>query len=283
MNEPSGKIKILLVDDEEDFLSSAAKALERRGLEVQTARDGAEAFARIERHPVDVVVLDVKMPGLDGVEVFRRLKKEGQRLPVIILTGHGSIPQAFEVSKEGVYDYLAKPCDMDVLASMIKEAAQAHATAAGEKKLEEDVSAAMVSVLIVDDEVELLASLKPVLERRKMTILTAQSGEEALSKLRESTVDVVVLDIKMPGMDGLEVLQRIKRDFPAVEVLLLTGHPHVDSAMRGVKLGAREYLVKPPDVDELTRLIRKAFQHLREEREKKQQQSVQDILKKYPD
>lgn len=283
MDEPSGKIKVLLVDDEEDFLSSAARALEKRGLEVQTAQDGAEAFERIERHPVDVVVLDVKMPGLDGVEVFRRLKKEGQRLPVIILTGHGSIPQAFEVSREGVYNYLAKPCDMDDLAGMIKEAAQAHAAVAKEKKLEEDMSAAIVSVLIVDDEVELLASLKPVLERRKMTILTAQSGEEALSKLQKGTVDVVVLDIKMPGMDGLEVLQRIKRDFPAVEVLLLTGHPHVDSAMRGVKLGAREYLVKPPDVDELTRLIRKAFQNQLKEREKKQQQSVQDILKKYPD
>lgn len=283
MNNPSNKVRVLLVDDEEEFLSSAARVLERRGLEVQTAGDGARALQMIEQRGFDVAVLDVKMPGIDGIQLFRRLQKEQPGLPVIILTGHGSIPQAFETSKEGVFDYLAKPFSMDHLALKIKEAALAHSAEGAERQLEETNSTTgAISVLVVDDEAELLTSLKPVLERRKMLVSTAQSGKEALSTLRKTSIDVVVLDVKMPGMDGLEVLRHTKQEFPTVEVILLTGHPQVESAMQGIKLGACEYLVKPPDVDELTDLIRKVFHRRQETLENQQKKTVQDILKKYP-
>jgi len=284
MSEKKHNIRLLLVDDEEEFLASAAPALEKRGLEVVTARDGIEALKKIEEQPFDVLVLDVKMPGIDGAEVSRRLRKEHQDLPIIILTGHGSVPQAFEASKRGVYDYLAKPCDMDVLAKKINEAAKAHPIEPDEKANSgKGVDIASISVLIADDEPELLASLKTVLERRKMIVLTAQSGSEALSTLSSTVVDIVVLDVKMPGMDGIEVLRRIKSDYPLVEVILLTGHPAVENALLGVKLGAIEYLIKPPDVDDLTKLIRKAYKHRQEELERSRREAINNILKKHPE
>jgi len=284
MSEKKQNIRLLLVDDEEEFLASAAPALEKRGLEVVTARDGVEALKMVEEQPFDVIVLDVKMPGIDGAEVSRRLRREHQDLPIIILTGHGSVPQAFEASKRGVYDYLAKPCDMNVLAKKINEAAKTHPIEPDEKTISgKGVDIASISVLIADDEPELLASLKTVLERRKMIVLTAQSGAEALSTLSSTVVDIVVLDIKMPGMDGIEVLRRIKSDYPLVEVILLTGHPAVENALLGVKLGAIEYLIKPPDVDDLTKLIRKAYKHRQEELERSRREAINNILKKHPE
>ncbi|HDH57329.1 MAG TPA: response regulator [Bacteroidetes bacterium] len=173
---------------------------------------------------------------------------------------------------------------MNVLAKKINEAAKTHPIEPDEKTISgKGVDIASISVLIADDEPELLASLKTVLERRKMIVLTAQSGAEALSTLSSTVVDIVVLDIKMPGMDGIEVLRRIKSDYPLVEVILLTGHPTVENALQGVKLGAIEYLMKPPDVDDLTKLIRKAYQRRQEELERSRREAINNILKKHPE
>ncbi len=277
MADEGEKIRLLLVDDEEEFLTSAATALKRRGIEVQTACDGESALKIIEQDIFDVVVLDLKMPGIDGTEVARRIREKRYDLPVIILTGHGTISHAFEVVKESVCDYLAKPCDMDVLVNKIREVVKANTA---EKKTE---NAGTINVLIVDDEEELLVSLKTVLERRGTTVTTAKSGKEALSLLGTLDTEVVILDVKMPDMDGLEVLEAIKRDHPLLEVVLLTGHPDVDNALRGIKMGACAYLVKPPEIEDLVETIRKAFDLRQAKLQRQQQQTVQDILKKYPD
>jgi DNA-binding NtrC family response regulator len=139
-----------------------------------------------------------------------------------------------------------------------------------------------IRTLIVDDEVELLDSLKSVLERREMRVLTSESGENALDLLKENVVDVVVLDIKMPGMDGLEVLKIIKKDYPDIPVLLLTGHPTVESALKGIKLGANEYIMKPPDVEMLVERIRQAYDQQQEIFAQRQSEKINDIRKRRP-
>lgn len=283
MSEKKGKIQLLLVDDEEDFLQSAARAFERRGIGVQTAKDGVAALQIVDSYSFDVVILDVKMPGIDGAEVARRLRKEYPQLPIIILTGHGSIPKAFEAVKKGVFDYIAKPCNMDHLAQKVEEAVRAHPIDTADKERKGISSTGKISVLLVDDEEELLSSLKPVLERRNMIVAMAKDGGGALGVLKDIGVDVVILDVKMPGLNGLEILQLIKKDYNDKEVILLTGHPNVDDAMRGVKMGAREYLLKPPDIEELTQAIRQAFTHRQREIEAKREDSLRDILKRYPE
>lgn len=284
-DQGSKTIKLLMVDDEEEFLTSSTQALGRRGIDVMMAFDGAMALKMIKEHKFEVIVLDVKMPGMDGIEVFHRIQTERPGLPVILLTGHGSIPQAFETSKEGVFDYLAKPCEIDALAKVIKDAVaqtrnQTEKTSA---IVTTSKSGEQIQVLIVDDEVELLESLKNVLQRREMEVTTAQSGEEALKLMKKSLIEVVVLDIKMPGMDGIEVLQIIRKEFPNVMVVLLTGHPTVDTAMTGMKRGAFDYVMKPPDVDELIDTIRKAYRHREENIVEQQQKIIKEIRERYPD
>jgi DNA-binding NtrC family response regulator len=115
-------------------------------------------------------------------------------------------------------------------------------------------------VLLVDDEERFLRTLSRRLGERDMTVLTASSGMEALEVVREAPVHVVVLDIKMPGMNGLETLAELKRAHPETKVILLTGHAAIDTANEGMHLGAYDYLLKPCDVDILVARIQAALE-----------------------
>ena len=97
------------------------------------------------------------------------------------------------------------------------------------------------NLLLVDDEERFLLTTKKLLEKRGYSVETASNGMEALEKLKQHPIQVVILDVKMPGMDGLATLKIIKRDFPLIEVIMLTGHATVASAVEGVKLGAADY------------------------------------------
>ncbi|MEZ4527314.1 MAG: response regulator [Desulfobacterales bacterium] len=117
------------------------------------------------------------------------------------------------------------------------------------------------NVLLVDDETEFLSPLVKRLGRRNLNARTASSGEEALAVLENFQSDVVVLDVRMPGMDGLETLREIKRRYPLVEVIMLTGHASIEVAMEGMELGAFDYLMKPMNIDELCYKLQDAFQN----------------------
>jgi len=119
---------------------------------------------------------------------------------------------------------------------------------------------ATMKLLIVDDEERFLATTKKLLAKKGYEALTASSGAEALNILTSTTVHVVILDVKMPGMDGLETLRVIKRDFPLVEVIMLTGHGTVESAVEGWKSGATDFLNKPADIDDLLVKAEEAFE-----------------------
>lgn len=124
------------------------------------------------------------------------------------------------------------------------------------------------SVLLVDDEAGFLKTLSKRMEKRGMKVSTALSGSEALEKLKSgkgvSNFDVVILDVKMPGMDGLETLSRIKVEHPNLEVVMLTGHATVENAIEGMKGGAFDYLMKPCPIDLLVMKVDRAVIKKRE-------------------
>jgi DNA-binding NtrC family response regulator len=117
----------------------------------------------------------------------------------------------------------------------------------------------IAKVLLVDDESPFVEALAKRLKLRELEVAIALSGPEALEKLEQnSTTDVVVLDVKMPGMDGIETLKAIKARYPLIEVIMLTGHATVESAIDGMKVGALDYLMKPCDMDVLMAKVREA-------------------------
>ncbi len=116
-----------------------------------------------------------------------------------------------------------------------------------------------MKMMLVDDEERFLSTTVKVLSRRGYDVVTATSGMEALNKLKSQNIHVVILDVKMPGMDGIETLKAIKKDNPLVEVIMLTGHGTVESAVDGLKSGATDYLMKPTDVSDLIQKAEEAF------------------------
>ncbi|MFH1765408.1 MAG: response regulator [Gemmatimonadota bacterium] len=115
---------ILLVDDEVPFVETMIKRLTKRGMDVVPAYDGPGALAELDAHArIEVVILDVKMPGMDGIETLSEIKRARPLVEVIMLTGHATVESAIEGMKRGAFDYLMKPCDIDLLVSKVVEAA----------------------------------------------------------------------------------------------------------------------------------------------------------------
>ena len=115
---------VLLVDDEAPFVETMTKRLTKRKLEVKTASNGPEALKVLDKNAnVEVVILDVKMPGMDGVETLKEIKKRHPLVEVIMLTGHATVETAIEGMKLGALDYMMKPCEMDLLMAKVAEAA----------------------------------------------------------------------------------------------------------------------------------------------------------------
>lgn len=114
--------KVLIVDDEEELATTIAERLQIRGIQANTANDGETALEMIATNPPQVVVLDVMMPGLSGIEILKRMNAQNLKIPVILLTGYGSTEQGMEGMKHGAFDYLMKPCDLNILINKIKEA-----------------------------------------------------------------------------------------------------------------------------------------------------------------
>jgi DNA-binding NtrC family response regulator len=133
-------------------------------------------------------------------------------------------------------------------------------------------------VMLVDDEVPFVETMTKRLGVRDLTVLSAFGGAEALEKLeKEKHVDVVLLDVKMPGMDGIQTLREIKAKYPLVEVIMLTGHGTIETAIEGMKLGAFDYLLKPTNIDQLMVKLQEARAKKRAHEDKILQARLQDI------
>jgi len=124
------------------------------------------------------------------------------------------------------------------------------------------------NVLLVDDELEFLATLVKRLTKRGLNISTAKNGEDALKIIGGKVIDVVVLDVRMPGIGGIQTLREIKKKDPLMEVIMLTGHARIEVAIEGMELGAFDYLMKPADIDELFYKLQDAFKKKTIQREK---------------
>jgi len=136
-----------------------------------------------------------------------------------------------------------------------------------------------IVVLLVDDEADFVEIMTKRLKKRSLQVEVAYSGPEALAVLENTEkVDIVLLDVKMPGMDGIEVLGHIKEHSPLVEVIMLTGHATVDSAVEGLKLGAFDYLMKPCDIKVLMQKVQAAMERRQEQIEKAIEARTDDII-----
>jgi len=131
------KAKVLLVDDEKEFCNMLSERLETRGLKVNSVLSGEEAVKQVEDQNFDAIILDLAMPGIDGLETLRRIKEKRPDLEILMLTGHGTVKSGIEAMKLGAEDFLEKPVDMKVLLEKISEAKHKHMLILEKKSREE--------------------------------------------------------------------------------------------------------------------------------------------------
>lgn len=151
-------INLLIVDDEADFLASIGRSLTLRGFKVISVTNGDDALEAAGQHPVDIALVDLKMPGMDGRETLTALKKAHAAMEIVILTGHGTIDSAAACSRDGAYAYLQKPCELDVLLDTLSRAYKRvvmHQQAIEEEKLD-----ALLQISIGNSPREILHKLR---------------------------------------------------------------------------------------------------------------------------
>nr|WP_319396092.1 response regulator [uncultured Desulfobacter sp.] len=140
-----------------------------------------------------------------------------------------------------------------------------------------------VKILIVDDEKDFVEMFSLRLTRQGEKVSAAYSGQEALDLLEKTNIDVVILDIRMPGMDGIETLKKIKAGHPLVEVILLTGHGSTETAVEGMKEGAFDYLMKPADFEDISEKLANAWKRKDEQEERIRKAEARLLLRRSGD
>ncbi len=134
-------------------------------------------------------------------------------------------------------------------------------------------------VILVDDEVDFIDTMSKRLQKRDYKVLTATDGQQALEMVDSNrNLEVMILDVKMPGMDGIEVLEEMKKRYPLIEVIMLTGHATIESAIDGMKIGAFDYLMKPCDIEQLSQKIQEAVAKRQAQEEKIQKARLEKIM-----
>jgi DNA-binding NtrC family response regulator len=270
---------VLIVDDDPALLAALPEALRLRmaGVTVDTADSGAAALDRIAARDYDVIVIDVKMPGMDGLALLAEIRARRPDTPVLMITGHGEHALAIQALRGGAYDFIQKPIDRDHFVAALSRAMRAHALNRRVKdrqvalerctgELEQIVEkfgrgSEQSRVLIVDDDPALLQALPQALQLRmaEATVETADSAAVALDRIAARDYDAIVTDIKMPGMDGLALLAEIRRRQPDTPILIITGHGEYDLSVRALRGGAYDFIQKPIDRDHFVATLYRAI------------------------
>jgi len=245
---------VLIVDDDKLIREQLRKELKREFFEVFLAADGQTALEVFNREGIDIVILDVKLPDIDGLEILKEIKEKRPDCEVIVITGLGSQEIAIKSLRMGAIDYIEKPIEMDELSAALGRAQ--------EKLAEKEELSYRNRLLLIDDDEEIVKRLKKFLEKEGYEVLCAYSGNEGLNIIENHKIDVVITDIQMDDMNGIEVLQRAKKLYRDIEGIVVTGFKDQELAIKSLRAGAIDYITKPVNLDEILFSIKNAIERI---------------------
>ncbi len=232
--------KILIVDDDKEFCASMTDILEAKGYEVESENSGAQAIAKVKEKSFDVILMDIKMPAMNGVEAFKQIKKISPKTAVIMITAYSLEDLIKEALQEGAFGVLRKPLDIDKLIEQIGLAKERG-----------------MLILITDDDPNTRETFKDVLEAKGYKVSTATTGEEAIERSKERPSDILFMDMKLSALNGLEAYLAIKEINPRVIAVIITGYYEEtkDLVDKALEKGVYTFLQKPLDMDKVLALI----------------------------
>lgn len=230
--------RVLIVDDERNMRRTLAAILRDEGYAVTTAATGEEAVEACEQNDFDVVLMDVRMPGIDGVEAFRRIRRHREGVRVILMSAYGLEDLKRAALDEGAVAFLPKPLDLGRTIKLIGEVKD-------------------TAILVVEEDDSIAEALQVQLSQQGYRVTVAKSPHDALELVEQIRFDLVFVDVNLPAMNGLDLYLAIKRITPAAVAIMIAG---MDAeferlAREAVRCNAYTIVRKPLDIDRILGLL----------------------------
>ena len=239
----SEKPRVMIVDDDENLCRTLSLVLDRKGYDVTVAHSGPEAIGNVEEQPFTMIFMDIKMPGMNGVEAFEEIRKIRSDAIVTMMTAYAVedlVEKALCLGAQGV---LYKPVDLKKVISTIEEVSREHTG---------------LNILVVDDDPGTAITLKNILARQGHAVSTASSGETAIQLAQQQPPEIALIDMKLPGINGLEAYLAMKKDNPDMTAVMMTGYRQEMTLMLETALKADAYTVlyKPLEMGALLKIVK---------------------------
>jgi len=234
------KVSILVVDDNKEFCQNVADILEMEDYAITTAYDGREAVELVKQSGFDLILMDVRMPVMDGVEAFMKIKEIAPDTSVIMVSAFAVEDLIKEALREGAFGSLKKPLDFDKLFGLIERALPNGAL-----------------VLVVDDNQNLCSNIKDFLGDKGYRVSVAHDGDTAMQMTWEDNFDIMLIDMNLPPLNGLETYLSIKDIRPKAVIIIITGYlkEMENLVQQALRENAYTCLEKPINMDELSSLL----------------------------
>lgn len=252
------KIKVLIIEDEEITRKLLKRVINKEGYVTIVASDGYEGLNLFRSEKPDIVITDIKMPRIDGMEVMHTVKDISPSTEVILITAYGDYNTAIVALQEGAIDYLKKPVDLEQLVVSLGRAR--------EKIVESKKVSIKPSLLILEDDENARSQLDRIFKKEGYKVYTGTDGKEGIKIFSQNKIDILLIDIKMPQKNGMEVLHEVKKVSKDCEAIMITGYGDENTAIQAMHDGAINYIHKPIDLDQLIITVQKALEKLQLQR-----------------
>lgn len=232
--------RILVVDDETNMRTTLADILGDEGYDIDTAVDGLSAVELCEKNDYDVVLLDVRMPGIDGVETFRRIRRHSESVRVVMMSAYSVDELKRSALEEGAIAFLSKPLDIENVVDLIKDVRE-------------------TAILVVGDDADTAGPVQDSLKEQGYWVKVTSSPHDALELAEQIHFDIIIIDTQLPVMNGLELYLAIKKVTPSSVAIMVSGMEEEFErlAREAVKQTAYTIVHKPLDLDELFALLKR--------------------------
>ena len=235
--------KILVVEDEKSMRATLAAILRDEGYQVTTAATGEEAVELCSRENFGVVLMDVRMPGINGVEAFRRIRRHKEGVRVILMSAYGMNALRDAALDEGAIAFLAKPLNLEKVIDLVCQTTD-------------------TAILVVENEEETANMIERTLRERGYRVTVSRSAHEALELVEQIRFDLIFLDVGLPAVNGLDLYLAIKKITPTTVAIMITGmEAELEAiAKEAVRRNAYAVVRKPLEIDQVLGLIRRITQ-----------------------
>ncbi|BFU94450.1 MAG: putative Response regulator, CheY-like [Nitrospira sp.] len=251
-------VKLLIIDDDRMNCDLLQAVFTRHGYEVHTATNGIEGLTLFREHGPRVTILDLRMPGMDGLMILKEIRAMDPHAPVIILGGGATEMQENQARSLRVTDFLRKGLSLDVLVEGVNRVVQHPTKSAAENSLVSSTGVATdtdETVLVVDDEQLVRELLVQFLSLRGYRALGVKDATAALAMIDQAPPDLILLDLFLPGMSGVEMMRRLRQKEFGGAVIIITGSHDEEVLEEAWALHPQEVLTKPVDLERMLSVI----------------------------